>query len=106
MTQQELIQVIGEMITIVDVLRSNFRREDPDRKTLDNIRDALDTFQRKLVRNGINDANQEFQTCTDSLKKINADIKSTAEEINQTATTLENLVKFVGVVQKIIDLKP
>jgi deoxyribose-phosphate aldolase len=106
MTQLELIRVIGDMITIVDVLRSNFGREDSNRKMLDNIRDELDTFQRKLVRNGINDTTQQFQACSESLKKINADVKKTSDDINQAAATLENLVKFVEVIQQIINVKP
>lgn len=106
MTQLELIRLIGDMITIVDVLRSNFGREDSNRKILDNIRDELDTFQRKLVRNGIDDTTQQFQTCTESLKAINNEVKKTADDINRAAATLENLVKCVDVIQHIINLKP
>ena len=106
MTQLELIKVIGDMITILDMLRANFGREDPDRKRLDNLRDELDTFQRKLVRNGINETTVEFQACTESLKKINADVNKTTDDIKQTAATLENLVKFVKVIQEIVNLTP
>ena len=45
----ELIQLIGDVVTEVDVLRSDFRRETKTRKQLDNIRDELDTAKRILI---------------------------------------------------------
>ena len=100
----ELIRLIGDVITEVDVLRSDFRRETKTRKNLDNIRDELDTAQRILVRNVINENTKQFKEVTISLKEVNGELRETIDDVDRIAETLENLVKFVGVVQKIAEL--
>jgi methyl-accepting chemotaxis protein len=106
MTQQELIRFIGDVITEVDVLSSNFRRQTENRTKLDNIRDDLDTSQRKLVRNAINDNTKQFNELTASLKEVNENLRQTIDAVDKIAQTLETLVEFVGVVQKIAELIP
>ena len=106
MTRPELIRLIGDVLTEVDVLRSNFDRETEERKNLDNIRDALDTYQRKIVRNVINDNTAKFKEHATTKKKINEDLRQTIEDINKIAKTLETLVEFVKVVQKAAELMP
>jgi DNA anti-recombination protein RmuC len=102
----DLIRLIGEVITAVDVLRSHFDREDTNRKRLDNIRDGLDTYQRKLVRSVIKENTAEFEELTASLEEVNENLRLTIEDVNKTAATLEALVKLVGIVQKIAELIP
>jgi DNA anti-recombination protein RmuC len=106
MTRLALIRTIGDVLTEVDVLRSNFKRETKSRKSLDNIRDELDTSQRKLVRNVIKDNTKQFIELTKSLKEVNEGLRQTIEDVDQVAQTLETLVKFVSVVQKIAELMP
>jgi DNA anti-recombination protein RmuC len=106
MTRLELIRIIGDVITEVDVLRSNFKRQTKSRKSLDNIRDELDTSQRKLVRNVFTDNTKQFIELTKSLKEVNEGLRQTIEDADQVAQTLETLVKFVSVVQKIAELMP
>lgn len=104
MTRIELIRLIGDTIVEVDILRSTFARESPDRKNLDNIRDELDTYQRKLVRMTINENTVSFKQLSSSLNGINQSLKQTIDDVNKTAKTLEALVQFVEVVQKIAAL--
>ncbi len=106
MTRLELIRLIGDVLTEVDVVRANFMRETATRKRLDNIRDALDTYQRKLVRSVIKDNTKPFKDLTMSLKEVNENLRQTIESVDKIAQTLEELVKFVGVVQKIAELFP
>jgi uncharacterized protein Yka (UPF0111/DUF47 family) len=106
MTRLELIRLIGDVITEVDVLRSNFDREVKNRKKLDNIRDELDTYQRKIVRIIINDNTNKFIALSGSLNDINEKLMETIDKLDKIAQTLETLVKFVGVIQKIAELVP
>lgn len=106
MTRLELIRLIGDVITEVDVLRSNFERETATRKSLDNIRDELDTCQRKLVRSVIVANTQSFEDLTISLTGVNENLRQTIADVDKAASTLEGLVEFVGVVQKIAELIP
>lgn len=104
MTRLELIRLIGDVITEVDVLRSNFERETTNRKSLDNIRDELDTYQRKLVRSVIEGNTESFKERTTLLKGISENLRQTIEDVEKTAQSLETLVEFVGVVQKLAEL--
>ncbi len=106
MTRLELIRLMGDVLTEVDVMRSNFSREDANRKQLDTIREKLDIIQHKLVRSIISDNTEQFKTLTVSLKEINTNLNQTIEDVDKTAETLETLVNFVGVVEKIAELMP
>jgi DNA anti-recombination protein RmuC len=106
MTRLELIRLIGDVITEVDVLSSTFEPGSKNRKRLDNFRDDLDTSQRKLVRNLIRDNTEEFKELTGSLKEVNGELRQTIDDVDELATTLETLAKFIGVVQKIVELIP
>ena len=106
MTQLELIQLIGDVITEVDVVRSTFGRETTNRTSLDDIRDELDTYQRKLVRSVISDNTKPFKELTTSLKEVNKNLQQTIEDVDKVAHTLETLVKFAEVVRKSAELIP
>jgi ABC-type transporter Mla subunit MlaD len=106
MTRLELIRLIGDVIIAVDVLRSDFARHTRERTRLDDLRDDLDGFQRKLVRNVIDDNTSDFKALTASLNEVNTELRQTTNEVSKIAETLQSLVKFVGVVQKIIELIP
>ena len=100
------IRVIGDVIVSVDVLRSGLNRDTPERKKLDDLRDSLDTAQRKLVRNGIDNQTAAFKKHTKALTAQNNTLKTTIGDIAKVAQTLETLVAFVNVVQKIVALIP
>lgn len=104
MNRAELIRLIGDVITDVDVLRSDFSRGTKSRIRLDDMRDKLDTFQRQLVRNVIKDNTKGFAELTKSLGEINNELRQTIDDVDKIAETLEALVRLVGVVQKIAEL--
>ncbi len=106
MKQNDLIRILGDVITDVDVLRSEFSRTTDNRRRLDDIRDELDGFQRRILRNLIDVNTSQFAELADSLTDANKELKQTIAEVDKVADTLETLVKFVGVVQKIVELIP
>ena len=104
MDRSELIRLLGDVITEVDVLRSEFSRGTKKRIHLDDLRDQLDMFQRQFVRNVINDNTKSFADLTKSLTDVNKNLRETIDEVDKIADTLETLVQLVGVVQKIAEL--
>lgn len=102
----ELIRVIGDVIVRVDVLRSGFDRNTPNRKKLDDLRDKLDASQRKLVRNGIDSATAKFATLTASLATENAALKATIDDVARVAETLQLIVETVKIIERIVALIP
>ena len=104
MTRLELIRLIGDIITEIDVLRGDFSRHTEERNQLDDLRKELDNFQRRLVSDVIDENTPDFQGLTASLKEVNAELRQTINEVSKAAETLQSLVNFVSVVQKIIEL--
>lgn len=106
MKQSDLVRILGDIITEVDVLRSEFSRGTDTRNQLDDSRDDLDGFQRCLVRKLIDLNTPEIAEAANSLTAINKELKQTIDDVGQVADTLNTLVKLVGVIQKIVELIP
>ena len=104
MTRLDLIRLIGNVITELDVLSSDSEPGSADQKNLDNFRSKLDAFQLILVRKMFEDNTIEFKNLTSSLKEINEELQQTIDDIQNVAKTLEMLTKFVGVIQEIVKL--
>nr|VFK64760.1 MAG: hypothetical protein BECKUNK1418G_GA0071005_105015 [Candidatus Kentron sp. UNK]VFK71226.1 MAG: hypothetical protein BECKUNK1418H_GA0071006_105514 [Candidatus Kentron sp. UNK] len=102
MNQSDLIRTIGDILTQVDVLRSDFSRRTDTRNQLDDIREDLDGFQRQLVRKLINTNTPEFTGAAKSLTSLNSDLKRTIDDVGKVADTLNTLVQLVGVIQRIV----
>lgn len=105
-TRHELIRLIGDVLTQIDVLSSHFDPGTEDRERFDEQRDKLDAAQRTLVRNAINENTKEFKDLSASLKNVNEALSQTSGDIDKVATTFETLVNFVSVIQKIAELVP
>lgn len=104
LTRPDIIRIVGDAITEIDVLRADYDRGTPIRRDLDNMRDDLDAAQRKLVRSVIRDNTNEFEQCAMSLKNINDELRETIESVDSTAQTLQTLVKFVAAIQSVVTL--
>jgi hypothetical protein len=102
MTRQELIKLIGDVITRLDILRGGLLPEDARRHALDLLRNDLDGRQLQLVKNAFDDNTAAFQSATEELKSINSDLKQTLNDITALATTLNNLQRFVAAVDNIV----
>ncbi|NTV98474.1 MAG: hypothetical protein HGA70_04860 [Chlorobiaceae bacterium] len=101
MTVNELIKTIGNVIVKIDVTRSSLDRNTPQRVHLDNDRDELDTFQRKIVRSVIDENSVEFKKHTAALKEADKELGRTMDDLKRLVETLANLDKFIAAVGKI-----
>jgi hypothetical protein len=106
MSHIKLIEILGDMIKRVDVLRSQLPRANAERVRLDNVRDQLNASQLRLVRSAIKGNTKQFRGLADSLVDINAELQQTITDVKKTAETLAALVKAVGVLEKILALVP
>jgi len=102
----DLIRAVGDLIVRVDVLSTEFNPGVSERLVLDDIRDDLDVFQKKVVRYYFDTTIPQFKSKVDSLSKINSEIKTTINNLDKFAKTLEGLVKFIEVAQEIVKLLP
>lgn len=102
----DLIRAVGDLIVRVDVLSTEFDPGVPKRLILDDIRDDLDVFQRKLVRAYFDTTTPQIKSKVYSLSNINSEIKKTISDLDKFTKTLEQLVKFIGVGQELVKLLP
>jgi uncharacterized protein Yka (UPF0111/DUF47 family) len=104
MTRLDMIRLLGDVLTELDVLRASFDPGNADRKSLDDKRDELDKLQRDMTRAVLNENTQSFNSLSSELSKISGELRGTIDQVEEVAKTLETLVKLVEVVQKIAEL--
>lgn len=103
MTRIELIKLIGDVLTKLDVLRGSMLPGDSNRRELDRLRKQLDGLQLRLAKTQFDDNTQAFITATAEITAINKELKKTLNKIEKVVTTLETLSRFVTAVDDIIN---
>ena len=101
MTRIELIKLIGDVLTRIDVLRGSLAPAEPSRTELDGIRKDLDRKQLQLSKNQFDDNTQAFIKATGQLEVINDDLKQTIKSVQKVVETITNLKRFVTAVNDI-----
>jgi hypothetical protein len=104
MTRLEVIQMIGDLITEIDIARGSLMPDDPDRHTLDDQRVLLDERQRKLSQSLFNDNSQAFQDAAAKLAVINDEISGTIRSVENIITTIANIQRFLDASTSLIKL--
>jgi len=104
MTQIELIKLIGDVLTKLDVLRGSLLPNEPNRTELDRLRKQLDGLQLKLSKNIFDENTSGFLKATKDLEAVNKELKKTLNKIEKIVTTLETLKRFVTVVDDIVKI--
>ena len=104
LTRLDVIRMLGDELTGLDVLRSDPALDKEVRKQLDGFRADLDTCQRKLVKKVLDDNTAAFKNNAKALQKISGELRATIDDLDQIAKTLELLVKLVDVAQRLAAL--
>ena len=75
MTQLEVIRMIGDVLTEIDVAIGSLRPGDPDLTKLQDLRRLLDARQLDISRQIIEDNTERFQRAAGDLSRINNEIE-------------------------------
>ena len=102
MTQLEILQMIGDVITEIDVGRGSLLPDDRNRRQLDDLRILLDDRQRQLSRATFDDNTQQFQDAAQGLQAINKQIQGNIQSVDDIQATLDNVSKFLSAVTTLI----
>lgn len=102
MTKIELVELIGNVLTQLDVLIGSMDPDDDRRKPLIKARKELDKMQLKLVQNIWDENTQTYKKATKALEEVNKDLQKTIGDLDKLVTTLDNINRFIGAVDKII----
>ena len=104
MKKSELVRLIGDVLTEMDVLAGSLAPGSAERKKLDGLRDALDARQRQIVKQIFDENNEKYVNITAGLGAVNQQMAGTLQDLNKAAQSLELLTKFVGLVDEAIGL--
>jgi|SRR5579859_5445600 len=102
MNRLDIIKMLGDVITEIDVARGSLLPDDPNRHRLDDLRVLLDDRQRKLSKATFDDGTQQFQDAAQKLKAVNDQIKGSIQQVNQIVTVLTNIGTFLDEVTSLI----
>ncbi|HEY1271690.1 MAG TPA: hypothetical protein VGF08_06875 [Terriglobales bacterium] len=104
MTRLEVIQMIGDLLTEIDVARGSLMPNDPNRQTLDDQRILLDDRQRKLAQSVFNDNSKAFQKAAAELAAVNREISGTIQSVEDIVTTIGNIQRFLDTATSLVKL--
>lgn len=102
----ELVQCLGDLIVRLNMKNFGPKADLATVRKYDELSDKLAVYLRKIVREGLHDDTDEFLTHTASLAGVNGKLQKTFDDVTKLAETLKTLVKFVNVVEKIVNLIP
>ena len=102
MTQLDLIRMIGDALTDIDVLVGSLVPGDPDLTTLQDLRRLLDARQLILSRE-VFDANTErFQLAAAELNAVNEEIRDSIQQIDNMIEVIENVTRLLNGVTRFL----
>ena len=96
MTQLDVIKMIGDVLTEIDVTVGSLMPSDPDPIRLQDLRRLLDARQLALSRAVFDSNTVLFQTAAAQLKAVNDDIRGTIRDINHMVTVIQNVTRFLN----------
>ena len=95
MTRLEVIEMIGDVITDVDIARGSLMPDAPERHQLDDLRLLLDDRQRKLSQLVFDENTKAFTDAAARLKSVNDQIQGTINKVDDMVTLLTNVQRFL-----------
>jgi hypothetical protein len=104
MDRLEMIKLIGDLLTSIDVFRGSLLPDDPRRMELDILRHRLDGQQLVLSQNQFNDDTEEYRQASEKVAAINTEVKQTLNDITRFTTTIKNLTRLVGAVDTLVGI--
>jgi hypothetical protein len=97
-TQLEVIRMIGNVLTEIDVTVGSLMPGDPDMIALQDLRRLLDSRQLTLTRQAFDENTARFQDAAARLREVNASIEGSIRRIEDMTTVIENVTRFLDAV--------
>jgi hypothetical protein len=102
MTQLEIIILIGDILTELDVAIGSLLPSDPAQRDLFDLRLLLDDRQRRLAHQVFDANTVEFQQAAANLQEINGQIRGTIRDITNLNNTIANVTRFLTAVTSLL----
>jgi len=98
MTKLELIQMIGDILTQIDVEIGSLLPSDPHQQGLQDLRIQLDDQQRKLTRQVFDENSAAFQAAAQKLQEINGQIGVAIGQVQRIEDTIAGISQFLATI--------
>jgi len=98
MTQLEVIRMIGDVLTEIDVASGSLMPNDPNLVKLQDLRRVLDSRQLMLSRQLFNENTERFQDAARELKAVNDQIRDRITRVEDMVEVLDNVTRFLDAV--------
>jgi hypothetical protein len=98
MTQLEIIRMIGDVLTEIDVAVGSLMPGDPDLLKLQDLRRVLDSRQLMLSRQVFNQNTDRFQEAARELKAVNDEIRERITRVEDMVGVLKDVTRFLNAV--------
>lgn len=95
MTHLDVIRMIGDVLTEIDVAVGSLLPNDPNLVRLQDLRRLLDARQLALSRQVFDDNTERFQIAATRLKAVNDDIRGSIRRIDNMVTAIQNVTRFL-----------
>ena len=102
MTQLEVVRMVGDVLTEIDVAVGSLHPGDPDLIKLQDLRRLLDARQLDLSRQILDDNTARFQDAARDLKQVNDQVKATITQIENMVTVIANVTRFLNAVSSFL----
>jgi hypothetical protein len=96
MSRLDTIEMIGNLITQIDVMRGSLLPNDPRRHDLDDQRILFDDKQKRLSRAAFDDTTQAFNDGAAKLAVINGQIQDSLNRLDSLLNTLQLIESFTN----------
>lgn len=102
LSRLDLIRVIGDIITEIDVARGSFPKESPERKEFDAWRRDLDVKQHALADAVFDEGMAAYQSASADIDTIARDMADAIADVNNTAQTFEDLARLASALDDLL----
>ena len=98
MTQLDVIRMIGDRLTEIDVTVGSLMPSDPNLQKLQDLRQLLDARQLILSRALIDDSTPRFRDAADRLRAVNRETSGSLQDIDDMVVMIANVTRFLDAV--------
>ena len=102
MNQIDVVEMIGNRLTQIDMAIARLAPSDPHAAELTALRRSLDQQQQLLVKQAFDDNTTQFQEAAKDLQAVNDSVADSIQKIDRIATVIDGVSRFLTSVTNLV----
>jgi hypothetical protein len=98
----DVVEMIGNRLTQIDMAIARLSPSDPNAAELTALRQSLDQQQRLLVKLAFDVNTSRFQEASKDLKAVNDNLADSIQKIDRIATAIDDVTRFLTTVTNLV----